>query len=189
MSSRTAASPSLDEVTLTFGEAETLFHEYGHALHSILSRTQFHHVWGTRGALDFIELPSHLFEKFLSDHRVAQRFLRCPESGAPVPRDMFEAHVLARRSFGALDLQQQVVHCLFDQALFAEKPMQVACAFLREGQSGTPGTDRDVVLPQSALEDPAAAAPDKVTDVRTAEILRPGMPRLDYGMRPGAVDS
>lgn len=188
LSTRSTASPSLDEVGLSFSQAETLFHEYGHALHSILSRTTFQHVWGTRGALDFIELPSHLFEKFLSDYRVASTFLRCPETNASVPKDVFEAHVLARRSFGALELQALVVHCMFDQALFAERPMQTACAFLSDGPSEAKGS-RDVVLPQSALDDPAAESSDDVQDIRSAQFFTPGTRRLDYGMRSGGIDS
>jgi hypothetical protein len=43
-------------VMISHAEVETLFHEFGHALHSMLSRTEFQHLSGTRGKLDFVEV-------------------------------------------------------------------------------------------------------------------------------------
>ena len=48
---------------LSLGQLEALVHEFGHALHSLLSRTTFQHLSGTRGALDLVEVPSHLMEE------------------------------------------------------------------------------------------------------------------------------
>lgn len=49
-----AASPA--HALLSHGEATTLFHEFGHALHSLMSRTRFQHAAGTRGPLDLVEV-------------------------------------------------------------------------------------------------------------------------------------
>ncbi|GMI39922.1 hypothetical protein TrCOL_g4272 [Triparma columacea] len=46
------------------GELETLFHEYGHAVHAVMSRTRYQHVSGTRGPTDFVEVVSHVTEKY-----------------------------------------------------------------------------------------------------------------------------
>eukprot|EP01138_Halocafeteria_seosinensis_P007921 gb/GECG01008092.1/.p1 GENE.gb/GECG01008092.1/~~gb/GECG01008092.1/.p1 ORF type:complete len:963 (+),score=122.89 gb/GECG01008092.1/:1-2889(+) len=114
------------EVLLTPPEVETLFHEFGHALHSLLSRTEFQHLSGTRGALDFVELPSHLFEYFATDWRVLQRFAKHYDTGEPVPKALVERYKLGKKAFSATELQSQIVHAMLDQALYSANPRAVA---------------------------------------------------------------
>ena len=64
--------PSCADMCLTLSEVETMYHEWGHSMHSILSRPSFQHLSGTRVALDFAELPSHLMEYWSRDYRVVK---------------------------------------------------------------------------------------------------------------------
>ncbi|KAA0152548.1 hypothetical protein FNF27_03835 [Cafeteria roenbergensis] len=149
-------------VSLSLSQAETLFHEFGHALHSLLSRTSYQHVSGTRTALDFVEVPSHLFETFATDPRVLPRFATHASTGEPVPADAVAAMLAQRRTLQALDLQGQVTHSVFDQAAFSAAPMSVACSFLHPttGQIVLPTSHEELAsAPAAALTGAAAAVP------------------------------
>jgi len=80
------ASPSL----LSYDDARTLFHEFGHALHQMLSDVTYGSVAGTSVARDFMELPSQLFEHWLEVPQVLAEFATHFETGAPMPSEMLE---------------------------------------------------------------------------------------------------
>ncbi|KAL4855723.1 Mitochondrial intermediate peptidase [Chlorella vulgaris] len=113
---------------LSLGEVEMLFHEFGHALNSLLSRTRFQHLAGTRGPLDMVEVPSHTLELFASDPRVMALFARHRSTGeAPPPGLLRQLHTTKRR-FVALEQQQQLQFCLIDQLLHGPDPPTGAAA-------------------------------------------------------------
>uniref|UniRef100_A0A7S1UFL5 Peptidase M3A/M3B catalytic domain-containing protein n=1 Tax=Phaeomonas parva TaxID=124430 RepID=A0A7S1UFL5_9STRA len=129
-----AAPPASDaEVLLHHGEAETLFHEFGHALQSALSRTRYQHLSGTRVPVDFVETPSHLFEYFVWDGRVLDAFAAHKDSGAPIPPATLAKMRRGRRQFAGVDTQKQVLYALLDQHLFGAR---AAAALDAAGQEG-----------------------------------------------------
>ncbi|MCR9149791.1 MAG: M3 family metallopeptidase [Rhodobacteraceae bacterium] len=77
-----------DPALLSWDDARTLFHEFGHALHQILSDVTFPFISGTSVARDFVELPSQLYEHWLEVPEVLERHARHWQTGAPMPADL-----------------------------------------------------------------------------------------------------
>lgn len=89
------ATPAL----LSYDDARTLFHEFGHALHQILSDVTYGFISGTSVARDFVELPSQLYEHWLEVPEVLARHARHVDTVQPMPQDMAD-RLLAARDFG-----------------------------------------------------------------------------------------
>jgi peptidyl-dipeptidase Dcp len=81
---------------LSFEEARTLFHEFGHALHGLLSAVTYPQISGTNVATDFVELPSQLYEHWLEQPDVLRRFARHYQTGVPMPEDLLQRLIAAR---------------------------------------------------------------------------------------------
>jgi peptidyl-dipeptidase Dcp len=93
-----AKAPQGENTLLTFDDARTLFHEFGHALHNLMSDVTYEFVAGTSVARDFVELPSQLYEHWLGVPEVLRRHARHVATGAALPPDLLE-RVLAARTY------------------------------------------------------------------------------------------
>ena len=82
---------------LSFDEARTLFHEFGHALHGMLSDVTYPLLSGTKVSTDFVEFPSQLYEHWLEQPEILRRFAVHRETGEPLPEAMLEKLVSAQR--------------------------------------------------------------------------------------------
>ncbi len=89
-----AGAPTL----LSFDDARTLFHEFGHGLHGLLSNVIYPSIAGTSVARDFVELPSQLFEHWLETPEILGQFARHYKTGEAMPAAMIEK-LKASRSF------------------------------------------------------------------------------------------
>ncbi|BCS24022.1 mitochondrial intermediate peptidase [Aspergillus puulaauensis] len=98
----------------------TLFHEMGHALHSILGQTKLQSISGTRCATDFAELPSVLMERFATDPSVLALYARHWQTDQPLSENMVH-HMAQNRAahgaiYGAVENEAQILMALVDQA-------------------------------------------------------------------------
>ncbi|KAL7412008.1 hypothetical protein BDY24DRAFT_394286 [Mrakia frigida] len=107
---------------LNYQEVETIFHEMGHAMHSMLGRTSLHNVSGTRVPTDLAELPSILMESFCSSSSILPLLLTHHQTGLPPAPELLEAHKLQRASFPALENSTQIHMALLDQHLHSVHP-------------------------------------------------------------------
>ncbi|MEO0823552.1 MAG: M3 family metallopeptidase, partial [Pseudomonadota bacterium] len=79
-----------DPALLTWDDARTLFHEFGHALHAMLSDVTYPSIAGTAVSRDFVELPSQLYEHWLGTPEILKTHARHVETGEPMPDAMIE---------------------------------------------------------------------------------------------------
>lgn len=107
---------------LTHSEVETLFHEFGHALHSLLSRTEFQHMSGTRAPMDFVETPSHLFENYVWDREFLQQLAIDPNTSSVIPDITVEQLRRQRYEFNGIEKLNQIIYAQFDQRLHSAPP-------------------------------------------------------------------
>jgi thimet oligopeptidase len=106
----TADRPSL----LSHDDVETLFHEFGHCLHTILSESRYYRFGGTQVERDFVEAPSQMFENWVWDADVLQTFARHYETGEPFPEELLEGMLRARHLGSGMLAERQYFYGLFD---------------------------------------------------------------------------
>ncbi|MCG2593394.1 M3 family metallopeptidase [Ramlibacter sp. XY19] len=106
-------SPTL----LSFDDVRTLFHEFGHGLHGLLSNVTYQELSGTNVLRDYVELPSQLFEHWMSEPEVLRKHARHVETGQPIP-DALIAKLQAARKFGqGYDTVRYTASALADMAV------------------------------------------------------------------------
>jgi peptidyl-dipeptidase Dcp len=92
-----AKAPKGQPTLLSFDDARTLFHEFGHALHGLLSDVTYPLIAGTNVARDFVELPSQLYEHWLEEPAVLRAFAVHAETGEAMPEALLKKVLAARR--------------------------------------------------------------------------------------------
>ena len=106
---------------LTHDDVITLFHEFGHGLHHMLTQVDDLAVSGIAGVEgDAVELPSQFMENFCWEWQVLQRMTAHVDTGEPLPRALFDRMVAARHFQSGLQLLRQCEFALFDMRLHAE---------------------------------------------------------------------
>lgn len=109
---------------LSFREVQTLFHEMGHAVHSMLGRTSLQNVSGTRCATDFAELPSVLMEHFASAPEVLALFAEHYETGQKLPFELVKERLMLDSRMQGAETETQILLALLDQSYHGTLPAE-----------------------------------------------------------------
>jgi peptidyl-dipeptidase Dcp len=117
---------------LSLDDARTLFHEFGHGLHGLLSDVSYERLSGTSVLKDFVELPSQLFEHWIDEPEVLERHARHWQTGAPIPQTLIDRLHAARRFNQGYETVRYVASAIGDMAAHAladAEPPADLCAF------------------------------------------------------------
>jgi len=109
----TTSKPSL----LKYSEVVTLFHELGHGMHDLVSRTVYSRFHGVQVARDFIEAPPQMLENWCRIPSCLAALSSHYETGEPLPQDMLEALIESKRETSALSMIDQLSYATFDMAV------------------------------------------------------------------------
>ncbi len=135
---------------LSFDDARTLFHEFGHALHGLLSNVTYPLLAGTSVSTDFVELPSQLFEHWLGQPEILRRYATHYRTGEPIPEPLLQRLMAARNFNQGFATVEYLSSALVDIALHQRRRRRSArCGGFREG---------DAVLDRHAARDRHAAS-------------------------------
>ena len=105
-----ADRPSL----LTHDEVETLFHEFGHLMHQLLTTSPLSGFAGTSVVRDFVEMPSQIMEKWVWEKEALQRIGAHYQTGEPFPDELLDKMLAVKHLNSAIDLQQQIFYATID---------------------------------------------------------------------------
>ena len=117
--------PADGPALLTFDEARTLFHEFGHALHELLSQCTCRSVAGTHVFWDFVELPSQLLENWLTEPEFLRAHARHHETGQPLPEALIERVRASQTFLKGYQAARQISFGLLDLAWYTTPPDQI----------------------------------------------------------------
>jgi thimet oligopeptidase len=114
--------PGAQPALMSHNDVETFFHEFGHVLHAMLTRSEVASYSGTAAVRDFVEAPSQMFEEWVWSREVLDLFAKHHKTGAAIPDDLWTAMQKARTFGRALYTQRQLFLATLDQDYHAREP-------------------------------------------------------------------
>lgn len=113
------ATPTESQPSLLYhDDVVTLFHEFGHNLHHMLTRAEFASYSGTSVVRDYVETPSQLLENWAWEYESVKTFARHVDSGEVMPEALFQKLLDARHVNSGIDTQQQLFYGMLDMTYF-----------------------------------------------------------------------
>jgi len=142
-----AKAPEGEPTLLSADDVRTLFHEFGHGLHGLLSQVTYERLSGTSVLRDFVELPSQLYEHWAVEPQVLKRHARHAVTGAPIPDALVDRMRASRRFNQGFETVEYAASALVDMALHAvEDPDGVDIGAFEASELVRIGMPREIVM-------------------------------------------
>jgi len=142
-----AKAPAGEPTLLSDDDVRTLFHEFGHGLHGLLSQVTYERLSGTRVLQDFVELPSQLFEHWAFEPEVLRRHALHYQTDAPIPDALVEKLLQAQRFNQGFETVEYVASALVDMALHAgDAPDGIDITAFERAELARIGMPREIVM-------------------------------------------
>ncbi|GAB2187179.1 M3 family metallopeptidase [Roseibium sp. LAB1] len=132
---------------LTFDDARTLFHEFGHGLHGLLSDVTYPMISGTSVARDFVELPSQLYEHWLSQPEVLSKYAVHYKTGEPMPKALLDKLLAAANFNQGFATVEYTASALIDLELhLLGQPAELDISAFEKEELGKIGMPRAITM-------------------------------------------
>ncbi|POF29236.1 M3 family metallopeptidase [Roseibium marinum] len=132
---------------LTFDDARTLFHEFGHGLHGLLSNVTYPFISGTSVARDFVELPSQLYEHWLSEPEILSKFAVHYRTGEPMPKALLDKLLAASNFNKGFETVEYISSALVDLEMhLLDDPSGLDVAEFERRELDTIGMPRAITM-------------------------------------------
>ncbi|QFT00133.1 Peptidyl-dipeptidase dcp [Labrenzia sp. THAF191b] len=132
---------------LTFDDARTLFHEFGHGLHGLLSNVTYPMISGTSVSRDFVELPSQLYEHWLSQPEVLSKYAVHYKTGEPMPEALLDKLLAAANFNQGFATVEYTASALIDLELHQlEDPSELDVAAFEKEELGKIGMPQAITM-------------------------------------------
>ena len=140
-----AAAPG-QPVLMSWDDAETMFHEFGHGMHGLLSNVTYPSVSGTSVKRDFVEFPSQIHERWLSTPEVINVFALHAETGEPMPVALFDKIKAAKNFNQGFDTVEYLASALYDMKIHLAAEGEIDPATFEKSCMDELGMPKEIVM-------------------------------------------
>jgi peptidyl-dipeptidase Dcp len=135
-----------EPVLISWDDATTLFHEFGHAVHGLLSNVSYPSLAGTEVVRDYVEFPSQLLEHWLSTPEVLQRFALHYQTGEPIPKQLMDRVNKASTFNQGFDTVEYLGSALIDMKLHLAGAQKIDPAAFERNTLASLGMPKEIVM-------------------------------------------
>jgi len=135
-----------EPVLISFDDAKTLFHEFGHALHGLCSNVTYLSLSGTNVATDYVEFPSQILERWLTTPEILNKFALHYKTGKTIPQDLLERIDKASKFNSGFNTLEYLASALIDMKLHLAGDQKIDPEIFEKSELAKMGMPKEIVM-------------------------------------------